>query len=170
MYTVAPVHDLGKVRQVHRTSIKPRIQDNTVLTESYGGQAERPPPLVMEDEIEEGDLAYVVVEGPQAQQGGAEGSRPPLEARANPASGFVGSASRFLVRGSRDGTSSQAGPGLVGFESPTRSERAPRRTGRAGQHSNRHHLPRTIGGAANQNSVSIAGPNSVMPWFRPWDQ
>lgn len=47
MYTVALVHDLGKVCHVHHMSLKPCIQGNPALTESLGGQAELSAPLVI---------------------------------------------------------------------------------------------------------------------------
>lgn len=49
---------------------------------------------------------------------------------------------------------------------------APRRTGRvgAGQHSNVHHLPRTVGpGVVGTLDPSVCGVNTVTVLFRPWD-
>lgn len=171
VYTVAPVHDLSKVRQVHRTSLKPRIQGDPIPTESLGDRAELSAPLVMEDEFEEGDLAYVVVEAPPVIQGGTEVSRAPPEARVSPASRVDGSASRPIVRVSGGGASSQPESGSVILGPPSESGRATRRTGRvgAGQHSNVHHLPRAVGSEASQHSVSTLGFNSVGSLFRPWD-
>lgn len=172
VYTVAPVHDLRKVRQVHRTSLKPRNQGNPIPTESFGDWAELSAPLVLEDEFEGGDLAYVVIEAPPVIQGGAGVSRAPSEARGSPTSGVEGSVSRPVVGVSGGGASSQLESGSVIFGPPNESGRAIRRTGRvgAGQHSNMHHLPRAVVSEASQNSMSTLGVNSVVSWFRPWDK
>lgn len=170
VYTVAPVHDLGKVRHVHRMSLKPRIQGYPTLT--LEGPSEPPEPLVMDDELEDGDLAYVLVEAPRVIEGVAEVSGAPPEVRDRPPSGVEGSSSGPIAGVSGSGASSHLVPGPVAVGPPNVSGSVPRRTGRvgAGQHSNLHHLPRAVGSEANQISVtSSLGSNSVVAWFRPWD-
>lgn len=175
MYTVAPVHDLGKLRHVHRTSLKPCVRGSPAPMESLGNQSEQSAPLMMEDELEDeledGDVAYVV-EAPPVSEGGAEVSRAPFEVGLTPASGVKSLASRPAVGVGESGVSLHLEPASVVLGTPNISGRAPRRTGRvgAGQHSNLYRLPRAVGSEANQISVtSTVGANSVVAWFRPWD-
>lgn len=171
VYTVAPVHDLGKLRHVHRTSLKPCVRGSPAPMESLGNQSEQSAPLMMEDELEDGDVAYVV-EAPPVSEGGAEVSRAPFEVGLTPASGVKSLASRPAVGVGESGVSLHLEPASVVLGTPNISGRAPRRTGRvgAGQHSNLYRLPRAVGSEANQISVtSTVGANSVVAWFRPWD-
>lgn len=175
VYTVAPVHDLGKLRHVHRTSLKPCVCGSPTLTESLGDQSERSAPLMMEDEmedeLEDGDVAYVV-EAPPVSERGAEVSRAPSEGGLTPASGVESLAIRPAVGVGESSASLHPEPVSVALGMSNISGRAPRRTGRvgAGQHSNLYRLPRAVGSEANQISVtSTVGANSVVAWFRPWD-
>lgn len=96
----------------------------------------------MEDELEDGDLAYVVVEAPRVIQVGAVVSRALSEARVSPVSVVEESASRPIAGVSGGGASSHPELGSVLSGPLNISGRVPRRTGRvgAGQHSNMHHL------------------------------
>lgn len=162
VYTVAPVQDLAKVRNVHRMSLKPRIPGNPALTESLElaqGQHELPAPPVVEEELEDGDLAYVVVETLPVGTSGV-----PLEVMVSPTS------DRGSAMVSESGASSQLESGSVILGPSGGASRRTRRIG-AGQHSNLHHLPRAVGGGANQIlAISTLESDPVAAWFRPWDQ
>ncbi|XP_048014341.1 uncharacterized protein LOC125247166 [Megalobrama amblycephala] len=148
VYTIAPLDDLTKVRNVHRSLLKRRVCKETVVV-NYGSPSHDP---VVEaslvEEEDEVDLLALVQERNQVCVDPELGG---------PASGVeLGPQERVSVMGStpvslpglqvpaRDTTSLQESQpeGLVRAE-----EGALRRTTRAnaGQHPNLHHLPRSVG-------------------------
>lgn len=168
VYTIAPVHDLSKVRHVHRMSLKPRIQCDPAPSETLGGQSK--PPLPLEDDSGDEDLVCVV-ESPLFGQGDEEMVQAPSEVCVGPTSG-VEEPGNGPTACESECVGSQLEPGSIGSGLPNISGTALRRTGRvgAGQHSNLHRLPRAVGSEATQNSVrSTVGSSSLVAWFRPWD-
>lgn len=136
---------------------------------SLVGHVEPSAPLEIEDKLEDGDLACVVVEAPSVTQGDVEVGRALLEARASLAPGSEESTSQPIVGIQGDGVSPRLQLEPITGGLPTMFGGAPRRTGRvgAGQHSYRYHLPRAVGSEVHQIS---AGSSLGPAWFRPWDQ
>ncbi|XP_073727715.1 uncharacterized protein [Misgurnus anguillicaudatus] len=164
VYAVAPVGDLSKVRHVHRSLLKPRIQKEGVV-DDVPTSVEFPVQEVSEgvEEVDEGDVAFVVAGAPS---GGTVGHPPSLVVtRANPPTidPVVGVSEE--IRGENVGQASVSHP-----DSSESSDLAPRRTRHvgAGQHSNMYHLPRPVGGGVGSED-SIAESNAVLVLFRPWD-
>lgn len=159
VYTIAPVNDLSRVKNVHRSLLKRRIVRST------GELCDHPNPLLdpvrdapslMEDD--EVDLVAVVHRRTPAVSR-PEPAEPPY---APPYAQQEEVCSR--EQGSSVGPESEVPIG----ELDQASEGGLRRTGRltAGRHPNPHHLPRSVGqisGAFQQMHVSR--PNL----FRPWD-
>lgn len=163
VYTVAPVNNLTQVRQVHRSALKLRAQGEVVSDDLSESSVDSPVHLETEIEPEDGDLAYVVSEVvPLAQSGNTARPEPAGIVHANdpPAPTEVANVELVPVMASPSRETSNP-PGVV-----------PRRTGRvgAGQHSNVHHLPRTVGaGSVSAPDAPACGTNAVMAWFRPWN-
>lgn len=164
VYTIAPEQDLGKVRHVHRSSLKPRAQGELLL-DLPEVRVESPVEVVIEEEEPiEGDLVYVVSGVPIVDQG-VTLIRSPLRLVDVPVSGTVESAE---VEVSDGGTSplpvpTEGGPN----DQPEVTLRRTRRIG-AGLHSNVHHLPQTVGREARSSSPPASASNSVRAVFRPW--
>lgn len=160
------MQDLTKVRNVHRLSLKPRVQRDAVPTESLKDWPELPVPSVREEDLEEmedGDLALVVTQAPSAIPESIEVNRAPPEVRVSPMApgGAVGGSERSVS------LPVDLGSGSIGPSSISERIVRPRRA-RAGQHTNLHHLPRAVGAEAHQISArSTSGLNRAMAWFRP---
>lgn len=171
VYTIAPVDDLTKVRNVHRSLLKRRVCKDTVGTNH---DSPLPDPVMdtssLAEEEDEVDLLALV-------QGR---DRVDVELRlGGPASGVEhGLQERVSVMGpvpanwpgsqvpARD-TAMLPEPQLEALVRV--DEGALRRTRRAnaGQHPNLHHLPRSVGGTGEGSQQQMHG--MVPGIFRPWD-
>ncbi|XP_043099306.1 uncharacterized protein LOC122348107 [Puntigrus tetrazona] len=176
VYTIAPVDDLSKVKHVHRSLLKNRVQrDPAVFVPTEASAVVEAPPVEESSSVDEVDLWVVVPEPPQL--GGGPVMQNP--ASLDPAVSLRPAAQQDAVEGGtldalgasgqsglRPRTSSLGEPLLV--EQPTASEVSVRRTGRAnaGLHSNRYHLPRAVGGMVESGASVL---NSVSALFRPWN-
>lgn len=150
VYTIAPVDDLQRARNVHRDHLKAHV-------------GPRPGPLVdcslpvqgagTLDDSSEGDLCVVVSEVPSQPAGDRMGPEPVVLASEQP-----------LPRSSAMETAPQQH--ALASEQP-----APRRTARsrAGQHSNVFHLPRPVSHGNNGpiEPVRVAS-TAQSAIFRPW--
>lgn len=137
VYTIAPVDDLQKVRHVRRDMLKPLVRP-----------ASMPPPVVtpppplpvgQTDPIDDQELCWIVPRGsPTSELPSMAPTEPPLPAVRD-------SDSEPPLEGGEGPMESMAP--LSPLHQPTSSPQFLRRTGRttAGQHSNPHHLPRTVG-------------------------
>ncbi|XP_046715772.1 uncharacterized protein LOC124392652 [Silurus meridionalis] len=170
VYTIAPVDDLTKVRNVHRSLLKRRVCKDTVGT-NHGSPL--PDPVVgrssLAEEEDEVDLLALVQERDQVD----------VELR------FGGLASG-VEHGPQERVS-VTGPipaNWPGLQAPARDiamlpepqpealvrvdEGALRRTKRAnaGQHPNVHHLPHSVGGTGEGSQQQMHGmvPGIVRPW------
>lgn len=157
VYSIAPVGKTDKVRQVHRSLLKPRIrQDFIDPADVVSPVLETMPPLDKEtsEEIELGDLWVAV---PEIQ--------PVVELR-----GAVNPVCNELARSEEDGASVQV-------DQPAENEVVPqmegvledvvvRRTKRAtaGQHPNIHHLPQSVVVVGNEERLSSAISVLYQPW------
>uniref|UniRef100_A0A9J7YG95 Gypsy retrotransposon integrase-like protein 1 n=1 Tax=Cyprinus carpio carpio TaxID=630221 RepID=A0A9J7YG95_CYPCA len=170
VYSIVPVDNLGKVRQVHRSAIKPWVGKSPLVDPLKCSMLE--PIAPTEEEEETGDWFVVVPETPQ------EGQRsvPPVETPP----GVAGGDQTFA-----DGLQEEAdytevivpAPGnvMVGVGSPEltplEEDTGVRCTRRlmAGYHSNPHHLPRTIERPRYEVGTGNSPVSSaVVAWFRPW--
>ncbi|KAL2098384.1 hypothetical protein ACEWY4_007591 [Coilia grayii] len=170
VYTIAPVTDRTKTRQVHRCYLKARL----------GGQAQADPPITsppgaeaidrLEDELD-ADLALLPLVPPVGNLGcmgpnsGPADSTPPLE-RGEGTAGTEGAADYIPSAASPDDHAGRAAvvPGvedmsLVDTPEPVVSETVLRRSSRptAGRHSNIHHLPQAVGQRATGSSSLVTG-------------
>lgn len=171
VYTIAPIDDLTKVRNVHRSLLKSRVHRDLGVVEEVGPSHDSvmETPLVAEEE-DEVDLLAVVSE--RNQMGPALGPGmlgPEVELGPREYVGAIGPAP-VVVPGQQapreEGVSSQDPQS----DSLQRAERVVlRRTGRitAGRHLNPHRLPRSVGEVAEVSLQQVRGTTAVI--FRPWD-
>lgn len=167
VYTIAPVEDLDKVRSVHRSLLKNRIRRESMLVDQPNGPVSEPRDSPLEDEVDDVDLMVLVPETPQ-----------PAQILAPEGLGHLApfDSTNELLLGSRGHSNPPTVEPEVPLVLPSGSmgdgSVATRRTGRttAGQHSNMHHLPRTVRGTEREVGVPI-GPVSraISALFRPWD-
>lgn len=170
VYTIAPVGDLEKLHHVHRSSLKPQAQGEVVL-EDPENQVELPVEGTTEEELVDGDLAYVVSAiPPVALKGPVVGMYP---------SGVMDVAVFRVDDAVGNVPADASGSSISSFPVPVPTFGVPRgqsgvtlrRTGRVGarQHTNVHHFPRAVGrGDAGPNSPLALGSNAVRALFRPW--
>ncbi|KAL0198302.1 hypothetical protein M9458_006842, partial [Cirrhinus mrigala] len=133
VYSIAPVDDLGKVRQVHRSLLKGRTQkDFSVPAPTHSPVVESEPPRSGQDfeGSEQGNLWVLVPKNPPA----VDVAVPVDPGHLGPISGLGAPAN--LVQ-PLENEVVQLSEGL------SNGDAVPRRSGRAtaGQHSNVHHLP-----------------------------
>lgn len=150
VYTIAPVDDETKGRQVHRTMLKAVVGVDSPRPASSHNSSPRDEPSPEEEPPFEYDLLVL-------------DQRPFVANSAIPSAGPIMS----------QGPSSIPNPGASSCSPlvtcPDSSNMGPRRTPRqtAGQHPNVHRLPRPAGEAQVANpSASVS--NSVSALFRPW--
>lgn len=177
VYSIAPIHEEGKVKRVHRSLLKARIQRNPthVVPDGPVGELEQEPA----EEVDEADLWLVRPEGPQLVLDSVD-SAPSV-----PVFGVPGEQHQpcGMVVGPvlSPGTSAMEqapvevcpvlSPGSSAMEQLPAAEVVPGRPRRAtaGQHSNIHRLPRAV-----VETVMVAVPpglmsNTILAFFRPWD-
>lgn len=156
VYTIAPTTDLSKIKHVHRSLLKPQVGRDPLPRAPDVPLVERVLPREMDSD--EGDLFVLVTETPQVSSGQASQGSPPS---------VLQDAGSSEGEGGNTEMAAELPPvmnpplGLV-----VRGESAVRRTGRstAGQHSNVHHLPRSLG----VGTVSSIVGSAAEVWFRPW--
>jgi hypothetical protein len=167
VYSIAPVDDLDKVRQVHRSMLKKRSQKDPLVHES-----------MYDPVIESGPSS-----GEQASEGSEQGDlwvlepgTPPEYIRGPVGSGVVEvSTGRRLENladpnwtfGSELVQQPLARPESLSDGADVVPQRSRRVT--AGQHSNLHHLPRSVGVLGNVGVLPEVSSRAVVAWFRPWD-
>lgn len=164
VYTVAPADDQTKVRHVHRTLLKAVVGAGSTeqVTVCHSPPPDRPQ---SEDELScHGDL-FEVQERPQAADSARSTSAGTLpHPLLSPT--LCSPAAPVVV------TDSPPAPLTDSvMAGPSTSQEAMRRSTRstAGQHSNIHHLPRSIGGMASGGAATTSTTsNAVAAHFRPW--
>ncbi|KAK2852306.1 hypothetical protein Q7C36_007507 [Tachysurus vachellii] len=157
VYTIVPTTDLSKLKHVHRSLLKPQIGRNSSPTLQDTPVVE--PVQPREEEMDEGDLFVLVPETPQ------------VSSRQAPW-GMVQSEPQGSGEDQESEEIPEAGENVqpaVNLPLPSASvgESVVRRTGRstAGQHSNVHHLPRSLG----PGTVSSIVGSTTVALLRPWD-
>lgn len=161
VYSIAPVDDLGKVKQVHRSLLKGRTQkDFSVPAPTHSPVVESESPGSGQDSegLEQGDLWVLVPENP-----------PAIDVAVPVDPGFFGPISGLgAPANSVQPLESEVVPlseGLCNGDSvPRRSRRAT-----AGQHSNVHHLPRSAGVVGSDGGPSEGTSRTIAALFRPWN-
>lgn len=150
VYTIVPVDDETKARQVHRTMLKAVIGVDSPRHASSHNLSPRDEPPPEEEPSFEYDLFVL-------------DQQPSVANSATPAAGPTTS----QVPSSFPAPGASSCPPLV--TCPDSSNMGPRRTLRqtAGQHPNVHHLPRPAGEAQAANPPTSLS-NSVSALFRPW--
>ncbi len=168
VYSLAPVDDLSKVKSVHHSLLKGRIQKSSVSGASVQELVEAPEAVVPEEE-EEVDLACVIPAGGQVVPSVvSEVVVVPLQISPQLLGTSVDSG-RGPVNSSESGV--DVHPLSVGVpvsvEELEGGDISLRRMGgvTAGRHPNPYHLPRTAGDSLFAPSVS----NSVTAIFGPWN-
>ena len=169
VYTIAPMDDQAKVRQVHRTSLKAVTGTPPQRGESVLGSPPLVQPLSEDEWSGDGDLFVLEPEvsiAVPARTVAVTQTTPQL---------LLPPPDSASVRSEPSGASSIGAADLPSasltvpstFSSNSGVRRSTRPT--AGQHPNIHHLPRSIGdsaaGAANPPGVVL---NAVVALFRPW--
>lgn len=168
VYTIVPVDDPTKVRQVHRNMLKAVVGVNPLDGAPPCNLVVEEPPAADEPSYEDG--LWVLEQSPPVRPSalpcnrstlnplpphkGLVSSDPDSPGGSSPTIPPVGASTLRVA--SPDGCS---GPSYV----------APRRTTRstAGNHNNVHHLPRPVGEVAVANPPPVVS-NSVSAFFRPW--
>ena len=162
VYTIAPTDDLRKVKHVHRDMLKVQIQKEAPVPPPRVS----PVPVGANDISSDGDLWLLVSETiPPAAivPGSSQATGPcavvPVEDR--PVSEAP----------AEQGRSQPLDSSLLPVDQPCPSLSLLRRTARstAGQHSNVHHLPRSVGGGdagADEPQGLVSNAQSAL--FRPW--
>lgn len=161
VYSIAPVDDLGKVRRVHRSMLKTRIQKDPFVQASTRSPVVESVPSPGEpalEELEQGDLWVLVPETPPADPG---------RVRTSISSGLGTSPNLVRPLGNEPIQQPPAQPGSLAEE----NEVVPRRSrrGTAGQHSNIHHLPRSVGAVGDDVVQLEVTSRAVSALFRPWN-
>lgn len=178
VYTIALMDELSKVKHVHSSLLKARIQRGS-LNQNPNDSPLSGKALPSEDELDECDLLALVPEVPQACL-----SMPPrlalrdsvLMVESAPQSGLapsgsvtgVSAASGHLCSGDRSLPPVSV---AVSTDLPVPDLAALRRTTRttAGQHPNIYHLPRAVGDATSEAmSSSEAASSGISVLYRPW--
>lgn len=168
VYSIVPVDDLSKVKIVHRSLLKSRIQRCSVSGAPVQELVEAPKAVLPEEE-EEVDLACVIPAGGHVVPSVvSEVVVVPLQTSPQ-LSGTSVDSGRGPVNSFESGVDVHPLPvGVpVSVEEREGGDISLRRTGRvtAGRHPNPYHLPCTAGVSLFAPSVS----NSVTAIFRPWN-
>ncbi len=162
VYSIAPIDECDKVRQVHRSLLKVRTQkDFPVQVSTCSPVAESVPPLgeQVSEGSEQGDLWVLASETPPAAD---------VEVSVDP--GCLGSLTCSGL-GAPANLGQPLEDALVQLpESLPDGDVVPRRPRRAtaGQHSNMHHLPRSAGAVGNDGVLLEGTSMTISAWFRPW--
>ncbi|XP_073710120.1 retrovirus-related Pol polyprotein from transposon 412 [Misgurnus anguillicaudatus] len=182
VYTIAPVDDPNKIKRVHRSLLKPRLQTGPIVVPLDRPMVEQEQD--QEDSVDEVDLWTVRSDIPVTahSRGRVEGPNP-LEPMSGPLREPI---QPHEVSQSMPGLSGEQGhscdvdvglpsvadvlPGVeaqatLEVSGPSAALQRPRRA-TAGQHSNLYHLPRSVGREAP--SVDVMS-HVALAHFRPWD-
>ena len=152
VYSIAPVHDLSRVRNVHRTMLKPALTLPPECPEEESQDSSESVSEVSEDE----EGLWVVLRGPvQHPPTAVQPSCQPRE---------------HVVPPQVEREASVPSP--VPERASSSGSATPRKSSRttAGQHSNPHRLPgQVVGGANRATSSQVLGSSSIAAAiFRPW--
>ncbi|KAJ7986684.1 hypothetical protein DPEC_G00342450 [Dallia pectoralis] len=168
VYTIAPVDEPTKARQVNRALLKPVVEARP-LSEAASPCSPPADPPQSEDELSGDDLFILRHEAPLVTPTRVTATQPAPRLQLLPAP--LAPTGQVPL-----GPSTRAPEGPIPSSPPLPrllpavSEVAIRRTVRstAGQHSNVYHLPRPV--VAAENAAEPPGPvsNAVMALFRPW--
>ena len=165
VYTVAPVEELQKTRNVHRDMLKAVVPTETAVCPSR--PPSRPSVVAPADDDSDGEVWVLVSAAPASQPSLIPGAVQPSAA---PAAEPV-QAQPSVVVPVRAAGSSPPALSLSPPNHPGTSQQVLRRTARstAGCHPNVHHLPRSAG-PSGQMAGRPPAPmsNSQMALFRPW--
>lgn len=168
IYTIAPVDDSSRVKHVHRSLLKIRIQkDSPISGVSEIPEVVEAPPLEESSSLDEMDLWALVPKTPQV------GGRPvtqDLVSSAPSAMQRIAESTEPILLGAAGQSGVKPATSLVveplPADEPNPGAGPVRRTGRAnaGQHPNHYHLPRAVGEVV-QPRATVS--NSVSALFRP---
>ncbi len=169
IYSIAPVDNLGKVRRVHRSAIKPWVGGSPSVDTPEGNSVG---PIAPTEEEEIGDWFVVV---PDAPQGGRR-SVPRVEVPVGGSGGDQTITDNLPEEEENAGViAPTTGEGAVRVRSPEptplEQDAGVRRTRRlmAGHHPNPHRLPRAVGGPRHEGGTGNSPISSaVVALFRPW--
>lgn len=172
VYTIAPIQDQSKAKQVHRTLLKAAVG---VDPPGDGAAPSSPPtdqPSSEDELLREGELWVLVQDAPQVTHSGAAEA---AVATPQPLPTQIESVCRAPDHATTSVVVTSDLPSAHFVVSPTSnsddSTLSVRRTARstAGQHSNVHRLPRSVGEVA-RGPVNPPAPvlNAVSAFFRPW--
>ncbi len=169
VYSIAPKDDLSKVRNVHRSLLKGRVQGAAPVGVYLEQWLERPE-VPMQEEEEEVDLVRVIAGGPPASSRECVISNLPAGNIAQSPEGVLELAASGPIGASAESEVGDVWPApvsVLGVDRQLEVGETVRRTGRvtAGHHSNPHHLPRMSRVAGTMDSAS----NCVVAIFRPWN-
>ena len=161
VYTVAPVDDPSKARNVHCSLLKGHYgQAHTNEADGAYAQEDIEPTVGDEDSLD-GDFCVVRPQYTNIHVPVANSQCPPVDTTSLPSTSGMSrtSGGQSLVRHPSPRTDNQSGV----------DERALRRTSRAtaGKHPNLHHLPQTFGSRAIGATASQV-PVTEAAVFRPW--
>uniref|UniRef100_A0A9J7X1E4 Gypsy retrotransposon integrase-like protein 1 n=1 Tax=Cyprinus carpio carpio TaxID=630221 RepID=A0A9J7X1E4_CYPCA len=166
VYTIAPVDDLTKTRNVHRSLVKSRVCKDTVVVDCGSPLHD---PVVDTSSLDEVDLLAVVHERDQfAVEPEPRGLAP--EMGLGPQE-WIDTTGPVPVIGPgqlcpEGGTASTPGPRPEGLARADEVVLRRMRRVTAGLHPNRHHLPRSVG---EMGEVSLQQIKGITGIFRPWD-
>lgn len=171
VYTVAPAGDLGKVKRVHRSLMKPRIQQDPPIVECPAS-----PPVSPSSSLGDADSLDLWVAVEEALPAVSDLPAPCMipVAPVPPSVEGMGPSVESLPPVNNLVHDVDLGlPGTSIFLSSDQSRdsaEAVRRTRRAtaGQHSNIHHLPRAVENVRDEVSVSGTVSSISSGLFRPW--
>ncbi|KAG1955424.1 thy-1 membrane glycoprotein [Pimephales promelas] len=170
VYTIAPVDEPTKVKQVNRALLK------AVVVGSPSGGAASPcsPPAdqpLLEDESIEEDLLVWRHDAPLATPTQVSDSQRSTRAQFLPVIPVSIRQDLLVPPINSAAEGSSAPPVPLPRAAPAVSEVAIRRTARstAGQHSNVYHLPRPLASTGNAADPSGPGSNAITALFRPWN-
>ena len=157
VYTIAPVQDLNRVKHVHRSLVKGKV--DRAADYSPSEPPERMGPIPAEESSLDGDWAAVISE-PTAAQGDHSLARPALIPLLSNRADATTTSQPVEDRVTSTANAATSGPNEVSL----------RRTNRpnAGTHPNPHHLPQAAGSSAIGAADSLRPVLSSSVLFRPW--
>lgn len=163
VYTVAPLSDLNKTRNVHRDMLKAVVPSQSADSQPLGSPSPpSTPPVAPTDDSSGSELWFLVTEAVASPQASSQSPAAPLATLAQ---------DRPRATTSLDHSSLPPTSSLSPSDQPGASQQELRRTARpnADCHPNVHHLPRPAG-PLDQVANRPQGPvsNSQMAIFRPW--
>lgn len=171
VYAIAPVDDVTKIKRVHRSLLKPRVQSSQARDpsrESALGTESRVAEGYPSEEVELGnvddvDLCVVLPALSQTDRNSAPREQLVSGAEVNDGLSRNPCNVEFSL-----GQPLDLGIDSVGQDDDVLLRRSRRQT--AGQHSNVYRLPRSVGEAVGGvQPLSVVTSNAVVALFRPWN-